>query len=61
MREREQIIHLEAEIEAVIQRFRMEYSLTVASAIGVLYLAAHKLAKSATEEDDDDGRTSESK
>lgn len=36
MSEREQILHLEGELHAVINRFQAEYDLSFASAIGVL-------------------------
>ena len=36
MSEREQILHLEGELQKVIERHRQEYDLTVASVVGVL-------------------------
>lgn len=58
MKEKHQIAHMEREVESLIQRFRMEYSISVASAIGVLYLAMHKIATQALEQDDDDAEPS---
>lgn len=57
MKEREQIVHFERELERLIQRFRMEYRLSVASAIGVLQLQIHKICVATVIEEDDDERS----
>ena len=43
MSEREQILHLEGELQKVIERHRQEYDLTVASVVGVLEVVKFEL------------------
>ena len=54
MTEKEQIAHLRADIERVIERYRSEYEITYASFVGVLHVAAFELLHRAHNEDDSD-------
>lgn len=53
MLEREQIGHLEKDIDSLISRYCQEYELTYASVIGVLQMKIIYLAMQAKESDDD--------
>ena len=54
MREREAIRHFENEINAVIERFRLEYKLSVASAVGVLEIVKTTITLEAIDNHADD-------
>lgn len=45
MSESEQTQHFANELDALVNRFRAEYSLTYASLLGALYLKAHMLCQ----------------
>lgn len=50
MTEQEQISHLQNDIDALIERYRKEYSLTYASVIGALMMKVHLLCMEDIEE-----------
>lgn len=50
MKETEQIEHFDRELGRLIERFRLEYSLSYAAAVGVLYLRLNHLAQESIEE-----------
>lgn len=49
MSEKDQIDQLSNELDNLVERFRKEYDITYASAIGVLQLKIHSLGQEATE------------
>jgi len=54
MSEREQIHQLAEDLDRLIQRYRDEYDLTYASAVGVLNMKAFLLMREAQERDEED-------
>ena len=53
MTEKEQINALSSDLGVVIDRYRSEFDITYAGAIGALSILSHILLKEATEEDDE--------
>ena len=49
----EQLVHLNAELDKVVQRFREEYELSYESVIGALQLLSVKLGLEALSEEED--------
>ena len=54
MKESNQIEHMDSEITKTVIRFRQEYELSYASAIGVLHLQIARLEKEALEIEEDE-------
>ncbi len=54
MTERQQIVAFESELDALICRYRSDFTMTYASMIGVLHIQAHVLAQDASDESDGD-------
>lgn len=47
MKERDQVRHFQSEIERVIDRFKFEYRMSVASYVGVLYIIIDNILRDA--------------
>lgn len=47
MSDREQIEHFETELLKLVERFRCEYEISTAGAVGVLQMQAHRLIREA--------------
>ncbi len=54
MSDKEQIDAFAADLEALVSRYRAEFNLTLAAAVGVLEIQKHALITDALREDDDD-------
>jgi len=54
MSQRDQQVAFTHDLEAVIDRYRSEFELTLSSAVGVLEVVKHKLIAEIMEDDDDD-------
>lgn len=53
MSEKEQIDHFANELDKLVERFRKEYEMTYASAVGVLEMKIHLLCAEAEERRDE--------
>ena len=53
MSEKEQIDHFANELDKLVQRFRSEYEISYAAAVGVLYMKIHLLCAEASEKGDE--------
>lgn len=51
MSEKEQIAHFAQDLDNLITRYRQEYELSVASAVGVLEIVKHDLIREHMEDD----------
>jgi len=53
MSEADQIKHFGDEIDRLVDRFRQEYEMTYAAAVGVLHIKAHLLCAESAERSDE--------
>jgi hypothetical protein len=53
MSEKEQIEHLADDLDKLIERYRLEYDISYASAVGVLQMKIHTLCDDAKEQNEE--------